>query len=297
MEHEPDHPEGEEGQRGGPQHPPGGGRLARACVGTRSMGRQRFSGHAVSSVAARVGLSNTREPARVGIIRAIHERRGAGGGGEMEASATRSVAGPELPPVEHTIADIAARAAASFGDATAVRHKVAEGEWREVTYEEVADDRARDRPRPDRPRSRARRPGLHPRRHLPRVDLRLLRGLCRWRGRRPDLPDQLPQGVRVGRRQLGRGGGDLRERRPDRQARGGARRPPGPPSSGRLRRRRDHPGGAARARSRRRRGRAVAGAPRGPKLDDPCVFIYTSGTTGPPKGCVLTHLNSPRWGR
>ena len=30
----------------------------------------------------------------------------------MEASVTSSAAGPELPPVEHTIADIAARAAA-----------------------------------------------------------------------------------------------------------------------------------------------------------------------------------------
>ena len=55
----------------------------------------------------------------------------------MEAGVTRSTAGPELPPVEHTIADIAARAAANFGTATAIRRKVSDGEWREVSYDEV----------------------------------------------------------------------------------------------------------------------------------------------------------------
>ena len=101
------------------------------------------------------------------------------------------------------------------------------------------------------------RPGRHPRQHAPGVDLRGLRDLLGRRGRRPDLPDELAGGVRVGRRQLGVGRvvcedaeqvakivevrDSLPRLRDDRRDRPGA-----------ARRRRDLPRRAARARPRPR---------------------------------------------
>ena len=165
-------------------------------------------------------------------------------------------------------------------------------------------DRQRDRPRADRPRDRARRAGLHPRRHAPGVDLRRLRGDLGRRGQGADLPDQLARGVRVG------APGTPRPSRSSARTRPSSTR--SPRSAGGCRTCApsiviDPPDGAAgRRRSRRaRRDLARAGSRArartaaeeldarraGVRPEDPYTFIYTSGTTGPPKGCVLSHSN------
>ena len=121
-----------------------------------------------------------------------------------------------------TIADLCARAAEQFADQVAIKHKV-DGEWRDVTFAQVGEIVARDRPRPDRAGPGARRARRDPLQHPPGVGLRRLRDLRRRRGRRPDLPHQLARGVRVGGRQLRVGLRRLRGRRAGRQDRRGAR--------------------------------------------------------------------------
>ncbi len=208
----------------------------------------------------------------------------------MEASVTRSTAGPELPPVEHTIADIATRAAASFGAATAIRRKVSDGEWREVSYDEVEVI------------VREIALGL--------IDLGVEPGerVCILADTSPEwtyacfavsaagavvVPIYPTNSPKECEWVAGNSGAvvaicenaaqiakleQVRERLPDlRQVIGFA----------------DTELTLEELRERGRAGDAAelerrAGAAR---LEDPCVIIYTSGTTGPPKGCVLTHLN------
>ena len=109
-----------------------------------------------------------------------------------------------------TVATLPASAAERYGERVAARYKV-DDEWHEMTYGEIAGDR-RGGTRTDRARHRGRRPRLHPGRHARGVDDLQLRHLGGRRGGRPDLPDQLPERVRVGDRQLRGPGGDLRER-------------------------------------------------------------------------------------
>ena len=116
-----------------------------------------------------------------------------------------------------TVAGLMRFAAERYPDVAAVRWKE-DGEWHDRSYAEVAS-------------------------HVERVALGLIdhgiepgdrvcvladtspewasTAFAIWpRGdRRADLPDQLARGVRVGGRQLGGGGGDLRDRRPSRKLR------------------------------------------------------------------------------
>ena len=159
-------------------------------------------------------------------------------------------------------------------------------------------DRLRDRARPDRPRHPAGRPRLAPRQHAPRVDLRSLRDQLRRRRRRPDLPDQLARGVRVGRRATpSPSRSSARTRRRSRRSRPSATSLPNLQhiiviDARRRHRRRDparrDPRARPRASTRPTLTRARA-TPSGPRTR--YTFIYTSGTTGPPKGCVLLHGN------
>ena len=71
----------------------------------------------------------------------------------MEAGTARQLDGSK------TIADLLSARPSSYADHVAVRHKV-DGEWQDVTFAEVGDDRPRDRPRPHRPRHPARRARL-----------------------------------------------------------------------------------------------------------------------------------------
>ncbi len=208
----------------------------------------------------------------------------------MEASVTRRAAGPELPPVEHTIADLAARAAASFGEGIAVRHKVAEGEWREVSFAEV-DVIVREIA-------------------LGLLDLGVEPGdrVCILADTRPEwtyaslavsaagavvVPIYPTNSPKECEWVAGNSGAvvaicedaaqiakieEVRAQLPD------------------LREVVGFSDGEVTLETLRERGRGAdeAGVRRrveGTGLDDPCIIIYTSGTTGPPKGCVLTHLN------
>ena len=74
-------------------------------------------------------------------------------------------------PAARTAADLAASAAAAYGDATAVRYK-RDGEWRELSYGEVGTIVEEIALGLIDLGIAARRPRLHPRRHEPRVDLR-----------------------------------------------------------------------------------------------------------------------------
>ena len=56
----------------------------------------------------------------------------------MEAAA------PPVTTGSKTMADLFGRAAEMHGEHTVARHKV-DGEWRDVSYAEVGDDRPRDR--------------------------------------------------------------------------------------------------------------------------------------------------------
>ena len=121
-------------------------------------------------------------------------------------------------PAARTIARSAATAAERYGDRPALRYRSGDG-WREVTFAEVAGDRRGDRARAaDRSASSpATGSACWPTR-ASGVDLREPRHLPRRRGGRADLPDQLPRGVRVGRRQLrGARHRDLRGRGPGRR--------------------------------------------------------------------------------
>ena len=208
----------------------------------------------------------------------------------MEASVRRSAAGSELPPVENTIADISGRAAARFGGATAIRHKVADGEWREVSFEEV-DVIVREIAL-----------GLIDLGVEPGQRVCILADTCpEWTYASfavsaagavvvPIYPTNSPKECQW---VAGNSGAvvaicedsaqiakleQVRAELPD------------------LR----HVVGFSdteitleglRERGRKGDQAELARRAEGTDLDDPCVFIYTSGTTGPPKGCVLTHLN------
>ena len=158
-------------------------------------------------------------------------------------------------------------------------------------------DRLRDRPRADRPRARRGRARGAPLHDAARVDATPTSAITSTGAvRRPDLPDQLAGGVRVGRRQLRSARHRLRGRRAGREDRRGSRA-----TCRSSRHHRDRPcRGRRRTRSRSRTS-ARAAAERDPAelaeraravaRDEPYTFIYTSGTTGPPKGCVLSHGN------
>ncbi len=146
----------------------------------------------------------------------------------MEAGTAEHATGPTVEdtpvaasgqaPAARTIADVIPHAVATYGTCVAVRYK-RDGAWQDVTYAEMAEHRAGDRARADRPRHRARRARVHPRQHPTGVVLRGHGGDRRRRGRGADLPDQLARGVPVGDLRL-RGVRDrVRERRAARQDR------------------------------------------------------------------------------
>ena len=209
----------------------------------------------------------------------------------MEASATTIAAGVELPPIENTIADLAARAAGRHGAAVAIRHKVGDDEWAEVSFAEVGEI------------VREMALGL--------IDLGVEPGerVCILADTSPEwtyaslavsaaaavvvpiYPTNSPKecewvagnsgavvaicenASQIAKLEEVRGSlPELREI----VSFGG-----------------DTPATLETLRERGRTGdpseldRRAADT----DLDDPCIFIYTSGTTGPPKGCVLTHLN------
>ena len=125
-----------------------------------------------------------------------------------------------------------------------------------------------------------------------------LRHHQRRRRRRPDLPDELAGGVRVGRGQLRVALRHLRGRRPGRQDR---RRSATGCRSSRRSSCIDPSGDVGdaialddlRERGRGRDAAEVAERAAAVTPDDPYTFIYTSGTTGPPKGCVLAAPQLP----
>ena len=206
----------------------------------------------------------------------------------MEAGTTSTTA-------SKTIADLLPRAAEQYGDAVDGAPQGGRGLGRRHASR-GRRDRLRDRARPDRPRHPEGRPRLAAREHAPRVDLLLVRDQRRRRRRRPDLPDELARGVRVGRRQLRVGRDRLRgRRRRSRRSRRSARTCRTCATSSRSTatarsptRSRSTRSARAAARSTRRSwpSGATASVP-----EDGYTFIYTSGTTGPPKGCVLLHRN------
>ena len=195
-----------------------------------------------------------------------------------------------------TIADLLPLAAEKFGDAVAVRQKVDE-EWVDDDLRRGRRGRLGDRPRPHRPRHRARRPGLHPVQHAPRVELRVDFGdLERRRRRRAGLPDELPARSASGSSATPGAVAvvceDAAQVAKIAQVRDGSR-----PAHDR---RRSIPSGDigdavtlddVRERGRGRRRRRARAPRRRVAPEDPFTFIYTSGTTGPPKGCVLSHGN------
>ena len=202
-------------------------------------------------------------------------------------------------PAARTAADLAASAAAAYGDATAVRYKH-DGEWRELSFGEVGT--------------------IVEELALGLIDLGIapgdrvciladtrpewtfgeLGGLGRRSGRRADLPDQLTGGMRVGRRQL-RGARDrLRERGPARQDRAGPRQPPraGVHDRDRARRRRRHPRRAARARPGERTARSCGIARRRSSRPTPTRSSTRPGRPGRRRAaCSRTPTRCPsaRW--
>jgi long-chain acyl-CoA synthetase len=208
----------------------------------------------------------------------------------MEASVTRSAAGPELPPIEHTIADLAARAADRFGGATAVRNKVADGEWQEVSYEEVA--------------------AIVREIALGLIDLGVEPGdrVCILADTSPEwtyasfaisaagavvVPIYPTNSPKECEWVAGNSGAVMAICESSAQIAKLEQVRAGLPD---LRHVVGINDGEITLADLRDRGRAgdegeLARRAGGTHLDDPCVFIYTSGTTGPPKGCVLTHLN------
>ena len=204
-----------------------------------------------------------------------------------------STAAPSGSTGSTTIADMAALAAERFGDE---RRSVTRAAANGATSPSPSSARSvSSRPRADRPRpagGRPRRAAVH---HAARVDLRGLRDHERRRRRGPDLPDELPVGVRVGGRQLRVALHRLRGRLPGGQDRRGARRAARAGGD-----HRDRAVATARSRSTtcaarpRARPAEVAERAAAVKPEDPYTFIYTSGTTGPPKGCVLSHGNTGR---
>src|SRR4051812_7792388 len=113
--------------------------------------------------------------------------------------------------------------------------------------------------------------------------------------RGPDLPDELAEGVRVGRGQLRGRRGHRRGRRAGREDHRGPRQPPSLRHIIVMEPEGADPSAIAlddvRERGRGRDGAELQARIDAVKPDDPFTFIYTSGTTGPPKGCVLTHGN------
>ncbi|MGZ8666455.1 MAG: AMP-dependent synthetase/ligase [Solirubrobacterales bacterium] len=208
----------------------------------------------------------------------------------MEASVTRSAVGPELPPVEHTIADIAARAAARFGGATAIRHKIAEGDWRDVSYEEV--------------NSVVREIALG------LIDLGIEPGdrVCILADTSPEwtyasfavwaaggivvpiYPTNSPKECEWVAGNSGavvaicENAAQIAKIEEVRDRLGELRQVVGF-SEGEITLEQ------LRGRGRDRETAELTRRAETTRLEDPCIFIYTSGTTGPPKGCVLTHLN------
>ena len=186
-----------------------------------------------------------------------------------------------------TIADLLPKAAEKFGD----KPRRPLQERRRLEGRQLPRgrrDRVRDRARADRPRDPARRARLPPRQHAPGVDVRRLRHLDHRRRRRPDLPDQLPRGVRVGRRQLRLRRDRLRGRLAGREDRRGPRQPAEPQAHrrhrpGRRHRGRDQHGRPARARPQTRPGRA-APARRGRHARGPVHLHLHVGHHGPAEG-------------
>ncbi len=209
----------------------------------------------------------------------------------MEASTTSTAVGAELAPIENTIADLAARAAARHGDAVAIRHKVSEGEWAELSFAEVG--------------------GIVSEIALGLIELGVETGdrVCILADTSPEwtyaslavsaagavvVPIYPTNSPRECEWVAGNSGavvaicenaaqiakiegvrGSLPDLREIVSFSDGA-----PATLENLRER----GRAGDPSELDRRAAATS-------LDDPCIFIYTSGTTGPPKGCVLTHLN------
>ena len=128
-----------------------------------------------------------------------------------------------------TIADLLPKAAELYGDQPARQAtRTPSGEWKDVTFREVGEIVSEiGRGLIDL--------GIEPGdrvvaavQHAPGVDVRRLRHLDRRRRRRPDLPDELARGVRVGRRQLRLRRGRLRGRLAGREDRRGPRQPAEP---------------------------------------------------------------------
>ena len=197
-----------------------------------------------------------------------------------------------------TIADMMALAAERYGDARRRQRFKRDGEWHDVSYARAGRDRLGDRPRPDRPRHRARRPRRAAVHDPPRVDVRATsRSRAPARVVVPIYPTNSPEecewvaGNSESRVDRLRG----RRRRWPRSSRSATSCPRSRHvdrrSTPRRRRRRDLPRRPARARPRPRRRPSSRARREAVKPDDPYTIIYTSGTTGPPKGCVLSHGN------
>jgi long-chain acyl-CoA synthetase len=208
----------------------------------------------------------------------------------MEASTRRSAAGPELPPVEHTIADIAARAARRFGAKAAIRYKVPDGEWREVSFDEVAE--------------------IVSEIALGLIDLGIEPGdrVCILADTRPEwgytsfavsaagavvvpiYPTNSPKecewvaGNSGAVAAICENAAQIAKLEQVRDALPELRHVIGFEDA-------ELTLEGLRERGRGRDGAELARRAEGTNLTDPCLIIYTSGTTGPPKGCVLTHLN------
>ncbi len=195
-----------------------------------------------------------------------------------------------------TLADLIGLAAARHGDATAIRHK-RDGAWHDVSYAALGDTVSEIGRGLIDLGIEPGRAGGDPLRDAPRVDLRGLRDRRHRRGRRPDLPDELARGVRVGGRQLRRPGDRLRGRRAGGEDRARAGEPPRARDGDRrsIRAGWTTPGCSRWTRCASAGGRATPAElddrARAVTRDQPFTIIYTSGTTGPPKGCVLSHGN------
>ena len=155
-----------------------------------------------------------------------------------------------------TIADLIGLAAERHGDSPAIRHK-RDGAWQRRQLRRAGRDRVGGRPRADRPRHRAGRPRRDPLHDPAGVDLRGLRHHDHRRRRRPDLPDELARGVRVGRGQLRVARDRLRGRRAGREDPRGPRRPAGARDDHRRSTRRATSATRSRSTTLRERGRGA----------------------------------------